>query len=66
MWFELENDELEILGSGSDIRSVGRVNTLEEALDAYRNHRCNRITRYEHIDGRLVSKVYDFYTGTFE
>lgn len=66
MWFELENENPEILGSGSDIQSVGRVKTLEEALDAYRNHRCNRITKYEHINGKLVSSVYDLYTEKFE
>lgn len=66
MWFELEIERPEILGSGSDIQSVGTVKTLEEALDAMRNHRCNRITKYEHIDGRLVRIVYDDFTGKFE
>lgn len=66
MWFELEIERLEILGSGSDIQSVGTVKTLEEALDAYKNHECNRITKYERIDGRLVRRVYDDFTGKFE
>lgn len=66
MWFELEIERPEILGSGSDIQSVGTVKTLEEALAAMKNHRCNRITKFEHIDGRLVRRVYDEFTGKFE
>lgn len=66
MWFELEIERPEILGSGSDIQSVGTVKTLEEALDAMKNHRCNRITKFERIDSRLVRSVYDELTGKFE
>lgn len=66
MWFELEIERPEILGSGSDIQSVGTVKTLEEALDAMKNHRCNRITKFERVDGRLVRSVYDDFTGKFE
>lgn len=66
MWFELEMERPEILGSGSDIQSVRTVKTLEEALYAYKNHECNRITKYERIDGRLVRRVYDDFTGKFE
>lgn len=66
MWFELEIERPEILGSGSDIQSVGTVKTFEEALDAMKNHICNRITKFERIDGRLVRSVYDEFTGNFE
>ena len=66
MWFELEMERSEILRSGSDLQSVRTVKTLEEALYAYKNHECNRITKYERIDGRLVRRVYDEFTGNFE
>ena len=66
MWFELEDDRPGILDSGSDIQFIRKVKTLEEALNAYKNRECNRITKYEHIDGRLVRRVYDDFTGNFE
>lgn len=66
MWFELESERPEVLDSGSDIQFVRKVKTLEEALNAYNNHECNRITKYEHINNRLISSVYDSCTGKFE
>lgn len=63
--YDLFWERPEILGSGSDIRKIRTVDTLEEAMEAYRQGKCNRIQRYERVNGRLVTRVYDSWTDEF-
>ena len=65
MSYNLWIERPEILGSGSNTEYLGKVETLEEALEACKKTSCNRITKHERVNGRLVEKFYDFWTGEF-
>ena len=58
-FYVLERVTPEILGSGSSSQEIAQTNSLDEALEIYRSHRANHLTRYCRVNGRLTSKVWD-------
>lgn len=63
--YDLEYEIPNPIDSGSDIQHIRTVKTQKEAIQAYQNHQCNRITKYEHINGKLITTLYDETTHGF-
>ena len=63
--YVLEEDEPEILGSGSSTREILRTKDFEKALRVFRNGCANRLTRYSRVDGKLKIQLWDEQQGDF-
>lgn len=64
--YDLYWERQEILGSGSDFQFIKSVKTFDEAIREFNSHKCNRIEKTERINGRIVVRVYDRESHSFE